>query len=1205
MTDVDVNAVSELYATWERELAQLDHEPDPALIASLESQALDMGVDLFDVFTTLTAAFDPSLHPRGKDGKFIEVGGLIRLFNFSIQGKDGKQHDFSGRRGKVLGIDKDPKSDKLPPNIRVGLYDTDDMSGPPKAVVTVKPNHIEKAPEKGRLPNAESYKAPDVKMPGGTNDVIPMTPTPPKSENQKLNDSGMKWNSNLQLYETPNGTSGSQMSIDNVDNKPRYSVFPPGISRWSTDQSGVRRYDNIDDALASINEPATPGASAPPLTPDDLNTVPAPASFTPSSNITNDFVEYPVGSGDVYMLTPFNGGERYQLTPQNPTAGEPIQNPYLDELNPDEVAKIDTSGSGGGGVPKNTPPSGSQYEEASVRAEGLRNTGIFDDWYGREAELADGKLWLSKEKFNADVDKGKYGSVSDGQREALRQALMNQAAQVNAVNEADLSTQSADFMNTQRAKAVPFDQAKKNSIVMINENGVETPFKVEGKRNGKLYGHTMTPDTAGEVYYDDGLSPNEAWGASDIGFGSDEETADDLKDYGPYAFKDGGGNVLPPISPEMQAKADKLMGPKPAAAPSAPGGGGGGREWPPLPSSPDDDDAIALMDEAIDAFITDWAREHNGEEVDNMGASDIEDALFDGAIESGLDAEALDSMTAWDPHEYYDRWRNITNDGTEVPGEGHVPVSEREPLAPVPSAPVGVSTPSAKSGPAQPGGGKRTPDEVQKIADFIGASPATTADLQEFYGTNDPQRRAQLGNKLSKQVGPGAWADINDPEYVDSVVLKNKPIKFVGTPDAASDPVESRGGFDLWDNGAEGWAVYSSDGDLVVADTTEANARSVFNTSAGKDGGGTPAYAPLDKARVDAIIDHIGAKGKIAADLREFFSTTDPKRKAALGTSLDQRVGPGIWSDINDPDYVDNTILKGKGTSFADVGNAVAKGGTGGTFKPENYNKMKAGDADTYLAGLTPENRAAAMDFTKKDVPARAKKFDDASLRATYEAATDPDVKRDLKIELARRGLLTEVDTVGGGEGAAPAAEAPAVPLSEAPAAPAPAAPAAPAMRSRAAIQTELDDVTAQLDKKWGDQFGNMGPGAQNMRNNLMNRRKALYAERDAVDAKETDDLRTSLKTVQPHTYIKPQHDYVRQQWEMYFAEEDSMYSPTDTTITALLRDAIKKHPNDPYVTIGPPSEAEVQFPMADARILAYTNPTMEYSPPPGLPAIV
>lgn len=157
-----IESIESIYERWEREMAQLSRDPDPALIASLEAQARAQGVDLLEICEALTAAiWDEALHPRGHDGRFIELGGIVRLLNFKVAGKDGKTYDFNGHRGKVLGITPDKKSDKLPPDIRVGVLRPDQSDDDqPSTIITVKPNNVEQAPEKARLTNIPAEPEP-------------------------------------------------------------------------------------------------------------------------------------------------------------------------------------------------------------------------------------------------------------------------------------------------------------------------------------------------------------------------------------------------------------------------------------------------------------------------------------------------------------------------------------------------------------------------------------------------------------------------------------------------------------------------------------------------------------------------------------------------------------------------------------------------------------------------------------------------------------------------------------------------------------------------------------------------------------------------------------------------------------------------------------------------------------------------------------
>jgi hypothetical protein len=117
-------------------------EPNAAVVASLEDVAEERGWHPYDAWralSSLTAAtFDPDVHPRGHDGKFIEQFGIVKL----LGGKSDNNKDLNGQRGQVTEIVPDPATPGRP-NVRVKL---DDGSS-----VDVKPDVIEAAPEKARL----------------------------------------------------------------------------------------------------------------------------------------------------------------------------------------------------------------------------------------------------------------------------------------------------------------------------------------------------------------------------------------------------------------------------------------------------------------------------------------------------------------------------------------------------------------------------------------------------------------------------------------------------------------------------------------------------------------------------------------------------------------------------------------------------------------------------------------------------------------------------------------------------------------------------------------------------------------------------------------------------------------------------------------------------------------------------------------------
>ena len=151
---------ADLLARWVNELSAPD--PDVVVVAACEALAQQRGWDPADAYQALVAApklfakigkafgrgFNPDLHPRGKDGKFIESGGMVRLSGAMGRGPDGRGVEINGRRGQVESIAADPDTPGRP-NVTVRLINPD--GSPSQQQVTVKPDNIEAAPEKARV----------------------------------------------------------------------------------------------------------------------------------------------------------------------------------------------------------------------------------------------------------------------------------------------------------------------------------------------------------------------------------------------------------------------------------------------------------------------------------------------------------------------------------------------------------------------------------------------------------------------------------------------------------------------------------------------------------------------------------------------------------------------------------------------------------------------------------------------------------------------------------------------------------------------------------------------------------------------------------------------------------------------------------------------------------------------------------------------
>jgi len=132
---------ADLLTRWMTELTK--PAPNVVIVASLEAEADTRGWSPLNAYrAAMTAApgmFDPDLHPRGRDGKFIEKLGLVELFDLP--------ETEPGQRGKVTDITPDPRTPGRP-DVHVDLVGPD---GTPGKTLTVKPSNIAAAPEKARI----------------------------------------------------------------------------------------------------------------------------------------------------------------------------------------------------------------------------------------------------------------------------------------------------------------------------------------------------------------------------------------------------------------------------------------------------------------------------------------------------------------------------------------------------------------------------------------------------------------------------------------------------------------------------------------------------------------------------------------------------------------------------------------------------------------------------------------------------------------------------------------------------------------------------------------------------------------------------------------------------------------------------------------------------------------------------------------------
>lgn len=144
-----------IYEDWVAALACPD--VDCAVVAGLESRAVEVQLDLLgsledDILRAtgqpLTAAvkrsWNPDLHPRGRDGRFIEKMGFVKfLFDLARDSSEGIKSagsDSGYMRGQVTDIVPDPKAPGKP-DIKIKV---DTPEGP--KILTRKPGELDTAP---------------------------------------------------------------------------------------------------------------------------------------------------------------------------------------------------------------------------------------------------------------------------------------------------------------------------------------------------------------------------------------------------------------------------------------------------------------------------------------------------------------------------------------------------------------------------------------------------------------------------------------------------------------------------------------------------------------------------------------------------------------------------------------------------------------------------------------------------------------------------------------------------------------------------------------------------------------------------------------------------------------------------------------------------------------------------------------------------
>jgi len=208
-----MNDDAELLAAWMRECLQ--PVPSKTVLDALQEVAVGRGWSCVTAAGIVAGVFDETLHPRGHDGRFIEIGGLMKI----ISG------DYKDERGTVESITPDKNGR---PTIRLKLDDGES--------VDVKPDAIEQAADKARL-----YDATD--MP-----AVGRIPRSPKREGPAptFDPDFADWVANRgQVEETPNAAGHKKWTY--YGNETHTTGWGDRISRPTTIRTELSDPAELDD----------------------------------------------------------------------------------------------------------------------------------------------------------------------------------------------------------------------------------------------------------------------------------------------------------------------------------------------------------------------------------------------------------------------------------------------------------------------------------------------------------------------------------------------------------------------------------------------------------------------------------------------------------------------------------------------------------------------------------------------------------------------------------------------------------------------------------------------------------------------------------------------------------------------------------------------------------------------------------------------
>lgn len=1051
--------VQQLFQRWTDELTRVDQEPNVALIAAIESIAERDGWSLTeyaqarmvpaskrDGLTAASRGFNPDMHPRGKDGKFIVKFGFVNVLLNALQQDESSKTKFSptgakkNQRGRVVDIIPDPKNPG-DPDIRVEIMDS---NGKQLGFATVKSDSITAAePIKARL-DLDEPVLPDESMPDMPEDVMPagMPPevalpgnedtvsTPIDEPSSLVDDLGEAYamlernapDFNDDLFKQVQGY------VENDDREGLKGLLDEVLSGDDSEATGkvANRLDLLEEMQKTLKSPDAPDTPAAP----EASTSKTPNKFDPKGDHVEQFRYGNPGSPDK-GLDDFGKGAAKLLTDDELDEVIAIRETQVaksEGLSPKADLEVLQAEKARRSVPA------APAAPASSPVEVDRTESDTFDFTAPDRDVL--REWMLK---NYDPDPTSVDDLINDYAEDTPDGKVR-LADMDVVDPDAFDLGEQDTLDGMD-KGLQWDEA---SYLWRFPDGTEASF--DDVENAGYDGTLRSgpPDDAPRYNPPEaapklitGPDANETadlarkWGDSgndtepaSMSTISDEQIESQTRIDLQYRAQNEAANVEGEYdqSEERDAFVDALW-----SIDSATVGGRANEVWDALDDAREKRDFFvdSLENEDDAQMITDdfaWLDEMAIGIERDYGSRDVDyDARNDESLASEFETPAPAAEPAALREDLTDSYGWETTDGVRefvnADGELYGQVDQNDDgtwSAIVMNDPGREFETRFNSEDDAQGYIERSFDEERGVGKST-PSPVTDADSQvpEWDGGDEVLWNPDT-NKFVNRAGVELSAD-----EVESYGLD--PGGRFGKPSGMKDLTRERDTF-----GGQSDPTQLRDGGLTQDQINEANARIRTEESAAR-------ISRMSDAEIEDEIASIQNDPKWISGEDEDYVAQQEMRLDALGSeqnrrdkeaSIAKKEAAGETLNIGEQNFAAGRETGSDNVAeMRDAAAAKIDADEAEAFTPRDWAKTwkSAGELDEYLAGLTPEQKMADIDNAAKDprsmkvLPARLKKMKDDDLWAMFDTVDgadfgstdgDSDGLREVKIEMARRKLV-------------------------------------------------------------------------------------------------------------------------------------------------------------------------------------------------------